>query len=194
MIKCHMGVLPVLYKCVILHVGAPLHTAGALLLLLALKHPEPAAVSNVPLFLFLFFTGNMLSRGWSFNTPGSITGMKGSCIIIPCSFTYSTDRPTGLRVIWYLYQSNGYPVVFDASQSAVGEFRDQTSLIGSVDGGNCSLKMQRLEMSHNKDRLYPWVDKNPITSYHTVGHTFYDKTTQLIVSGEYWDTFLLSFT
>ncbi|XP_030249186.1 uncharacterized protein LOC115567089 isoform X1 [Sparus aurata] len=132
--------------------------------------------------IYLRVKRNMLSRGWSFNTPGSITGMRGSCIIIPCSFTYSTDRPTGLRVIWYLYQSNGYPPVFDTSQSAVGEFRDITSLIGSVDGGNCSLKIQRLDMSHNKDRLYPWVDKNPITSYHTAGHTFYDKTTQLIVS------------
>uniref|UniRef100_A0A8C4EU50 Ig-like domain-containing protein n=1 Tax=Dicentrarchus labrax TaxID=13489 RepID=A0A8C4EU50_DICLA len=37
-------------------------------------------------------------------------------------------------------------------------------------------------MSHNQDRLYPWVDKNPITSYHTLGHTFYDKTSQIIVS------------
>ncbi|KAM8734355.1 uncharacterized protein AB9X84_023185 isoform 4-T4 [Acanthopagrus schlegelii] len=132
--------------------------------------------------IYLRVKRNMLSRGWSFNSPGSITGMRGSCIIIPCSFTYSTDRPTGLRVIWYLYQSSGYPPVFDASQSAVGEFRGITSLIGSVDGGNCSLKIERLDMSHNKDRLYPWVDKNPITSYHTVGHTFYDKTTQLIVS------------
>lgn len=57
MIKCRLGVLPVLYKCVILHVGAPLHTAGALLLLLTLKHPEPAGVSNVPLFYFFFLQG-----------------------------------------------------------------------------------------------------------------------------------------
>ncbi|XP_073340707.1 uncharacterized protein [Pagrus major] len=132
--------------------------------------------------IFLRVKRNMLSRGWSFTTPGSITGMRGSCIIIPCSFTYSADRPSDLRVIWYLLQSNRYPPVFDERQSVVGKFIGITSLIGSVGRGNCSLKIERLDMSHNKDRLYPWVDKNPITSYHTMGHTFYDKTTQLIVS------------
>lgn len=133
------------------------------------------------------FTGNMLSRGWSFTTPDSITGMRGSCIIIPCRFTYSISQPADLRVIWYLLQSNGYPPVFDERQNVISKFSGITSLIGSVGERNCSLKIERLEMSHNQDRLYPWVDKNPITSYHTVGHTFYDKTSQLIVLGRYLD-------
>ncbi|XP_027142177.1 myelin-associated glycoprotein isoform X2 [Larimichthys crocea] len=131
---------------------------------------------------FPLFTGNMLSRGWSFTTPGSITGMRGSCIIVPCSFSYSTSQPANLRVIWYLFQINGYPPVFDERQTVFSKFRGKTSLIGSVTERNCSLKIDRLEMSHNQDRIYPWVDKNPITSYHTVGHTFYDKTSLLIVS------------
>ncbi|KAK5862485.1 hypothetical protein PBY51_017876 [Eleginops maclovinus] len=92
---------------------------------------------------------NMLSRGWSFTTPNSITGMRGSCIVIPCTFTYSISQPSDLEV-----------------------------------ENNCSLKIERLDMSHNQDRLYPWVDKNPITSYHNLGHSFYDKTCQLIVSDE----------
>lgn len=133
------------------------------------------------------FTGHMLSRGWSFTTPDSITGMRGSCIIIPCRFTYSISQPADLRVIWYLLQSNGYPPVFDERQNVISKFSGITSLIGSVGERNCSLKIERLEMSHNKDRLYPWVDKNPVTSYHTVGHTFYDKTSQLIVLGRYLD-------
>lgn len=129
----------------------------------------------------------MLSRGWFFTTPDSITGMRGSCIIIPCRFTYSISQPADLRVIWYLLQSNGYPPVFDERQNVISKFSGITSLIGSVGERNCSLKIERLEMSHNQDRLYPWVDKNPITSYHTVGHTFYDKTSQLIVLGRYLD-------
>ncbi|XP_074510099.1 uncharacterized protein LOC141779249 isoform X2 [Sebastes fasciatus] len=124
---------------------------------------------------------NMLSRGWSFTTPRSITGMKGSCIIIPCTFTYSIAKPADLRVIWYLFQSNGYPPVFDERQNVISKFNGITILIGSVGEGNCSLKIERLEMSHNQDRLFPWVDKNPITSYHSLGHALYDKTSQLIV-------------
>lgn len=126
----------------------------------------------------------MLSRDWSFTTPSSITGMRGSCIIIPCRFTYKNSQPPNLRVIWYLYQSNGYPLVYDREQRVIPEFYGKTSLIGSVSGGNCSLKIEGLEMSHNQDRLYPWIDKDPITSYHNRDHSFYDKTTQLVVSGK----------
>lgn len=143
--------------------------------------------------MFLLFTGNMLFRGWSFTTPGSITGMRGSCIIIPCRFTYSTSKPAGLRVIWYLYQSNRYPPVYDQSQTVISKFYGITSLTGSVENSTCSLKIEKLEMSHNQDRFYPWIDKNPITSYHTMGQGFYDKTSQLIVLGKYLDTFIPSF-
>uniref|UniRef100_A0A3Q3XE84 Immunoglobulin V-set domain-containing protein n=1 Tax=Mola mola TaxID=94237 RepID=A0A3Q3XE84_MOLML len=95
-----------------------------------------------------------------------ITGMRGSCIIIPCRFSYSRSQPAGLRVIWYLL-TNGYSPVFDESQNVNSKFSGITSLTGSVRKGNCSLKIERLEMSHSQDRLYPWVDNNPITSYYT---------------------------
>ncbi|XP_068425817.1 uncharacterized protein, partial [Clinocottus analis] len=132
--------------------------------------------------LLPLFTGSMLSRGWSFTTPGSISGMRGSCIIIPCTFSYSISQPADLRVIWYLFQRNRYPAVFDEGQTIVSKFNGRTSLVGSVGERNCSLKIERLEMSHNKDRLYPWVDKNPITSYHGLGDAFEEKTSQLIVT------------
>ncbi|XP_028280942.1 uncharacterized protein LOC114448280 isoform X2 [Parambassis ranga] len=125
----------------------------------------------------------MLSRGWSFTTPGAITGLKGSCIVIPCNFIYTVSQPANLQVVWYLYQSNGYPAVFNQrDRNVISEFNGLTSLIGNVAEQNCSLKIQGLKMSHNQDRLYPWIDENPITSYYTMGHSFYDKTTQLIVS------------
>ncbi|XP_029307049.1 B-cell receptor CD22-like [Cottoperca gobio] len=126
--------------------------------------------------MFPLFTGNMLSRGWSFTTPGIITAMRGSCIIIPCTFTYSISQPADLRVVWYLYQSNGYPPVFDDRENIISKFNSITRVIGSVGERNCSLKIEKLDMSHNQDRLYPWIDKNPITSYHTLGQTFYEKT------------------
>lgn len=133
------------------------------------------------------FTGNMHSLGWSFSTPRSITGLKGSCVVIPCKFTYSTAQPNGLQVIWYMYQPNAYPAVFNERHTnVISKFNDRTSLIGSVADSNCSLKIDRLEMSHNLDRLYPWIDKNPITSYHSHDFSFYDKTTQIFVSGKHF--------
>lgn len=120
---------------------------------------------------------------WSFTTPRSITGMRGSCIIIPCQYTYTVSPPAGLRVKWYSLQGNQNLPVHDETQGVIAKFRRITTVVGSVETGNCSLKIEKLEMSHNQERLYPWLDKNPITSYHTEGQNLYDKTTQLIVSG-----------
>uniref|UniRef100_A0A667ZQ18 Ig-like domain-containing protein n=1 Tax=Myripristis murdjan TaxID=586833 RepID=A0A667ZQ18_9TELE len=106
--------------------------------------------------------------------------VTGSCVVIPCSFAYSTSQPPDLRVIWYLYQSQGHPSVYDNGQSTIDRFRRGTSVIGSVKERNCSLHIDRLEMLHNQDRVYPWVDKNPITSYHAFHQSFFDKTTLLV--------------
>nr|XP_014267520.2 uncharacterized protein LOC101486455 isoform X2 [Maylandia zebra] len=125
---------------------------------------------------------NILNLGWSFTAPATITGLKGSCLTIPCKFSYKNSQPKDLQVIWYLYQRNEYPAVYNQEGTVIRKFNGRTSLTGSVTEKNCSLKIERLEMSHNRDRLYPWIDKNAITSYHTKGHSFYDGSTELIVS------------
>ncbi|XP_056901509.1 uncharacterized protein LOC130532721 isoform X2 [Takifugu flavidus] len=124
---------------------------------------------------------NILSRGWYFTTPDSVTGMRGSCVFIPCRFTYTNSMPADLRVIWYLLQGNQYPPVYDERQDVISKYRGITSLTGSVGEQNCSLKINKLDEIHGQDRLYPWIDKNPITFYHMADHSFYDKTTQIII-------------
>uniref|UniRef100_A0A3P8RBQ1 Ig-like domain-containing protein n=1 Tax=Astatotilapia calliptera TaxID=8154 RepID=A0A3P8RBQ1_ASTCA len=125
---------------------------------------------------------NILNLGWSFTAPATITGLKGSCLTIPCKFSYKNSQPKDLQVIWYLYQRNEYPAVYNQEGTVIRKFNGRTSLTGSVTEKNCSLKIERLEMSHNHNQLYPWIDKNTITSYHTKGHSFYDGSTELIVS------------
>ncbi|XP_030225228.1 Schwann cell myelin protein [Gadus morhua] len=123
---------------------------------------------------------SILSRGWSYETPGSINGLVGSCAVIPCSFTYTSTRPSGLEVKWYLLQPDADPQVFPQKQGMAVKYAGRTSLPGSVSQGNCSLYIERLEMSLDQNRLYPWVDKNPITSYQD--HNLYDRTSQLRVT------------
>uniref|UniRef100_A0A674P8Y4 Immunoglobulin V-set domain-containing protein n=1 Tax=Takifugu rubripes TaxID=31033 RepID=A0A674P8Y4_TAKRU len=137
-------------------------------------------ITSVVCFFF-FLTGNILSRGWYFTTPDSVTGMRGSCVFIPCRFTYTNSMPADLRVIWYLLQGNQYPPVYDERQNVISKYRGITSLTGSVGEQNCSLKINKLDEIHGQDRLYPWIDKNPITFYHMADHSFYDKTTQIII-------------
>lgn len=102
--------------------------------------------------------------------------------------------PADLRVIWYLFNGNQYSPVFDERQNVNAKYRGKTSLTGAVRNQDCSLKIDKLDEIHGQDRLFPWIDKNPISSYHMEGFSFYDKTTQIVILGRYSDTPPLSFT
>ncbi|KAG7469194.1 hypothetical protein MATL_G00126390 [Megalops atlanticus] len=125
---------------------------------------------------------SMLSLGWSFSTPRRITGLLGSCLVIPCSFDYKSSLPSDLRVRWYQYASKGYPLVYDRGNpgSVIDVFRGKTDLYGSPAEKSCSLKISSLVRSHHGERLYTWVDPNPVSSFH--GHNFQDKTVELHVT------------
>lgn len=95
--------------------------------------------------------------------------------------------PAGLRVIWYLFQDNQYSPVFDERLNVISKYRGLTSLTGDFAKQDCSLRIDKLDKIHSQDRLFPWIDKNPITFYHMKDHSFYDKTTQIVILGRYLD-------
>ncbi|KAL0174937.1 hypothetical protein M9458_030905, partial [Cirrhinus mrigala] len=52
--------------------------------------------------------------GWKVRMPKDIHGLKGSCLVIPCSFNYTSNPPANpRRVVWYQWVSKGYPLVYD---------------------------------------------------------------------------------
>ncbi|KAJ8378942.1 hypothetical protein AAFF_G00233070 [Aldrovandia affinis] len=135
----------------------------------------------------------MFALGWSFSMPSQVTGLRGSCLVIPCRFEYSSTLPSPLRVLWYKYATGGYPVVYDQARpdNIIPEFRGKTNLYKiyqfqsmnrSPHNNMCSLKIYPLEMRHSGQQLYTWVDLNPISSYHR--HNYQDKTVQLVVTGD----------
>ncbi|XP_036453137.1 myelin-associated glycoprotein-like [Colossoma macropomum] len=115
----------------------------------------------------MFFKGSMFFRDWTFSMPNAIRGVRGSCVVIPCNFDFKTTPPPNVNVKWYKFSDTQYPLVYDQSaQNVITKFRGKTSLYGSPNEGNCSLKIQPLEMQHNQERLYPWMDPKPIETYH----------------------------
>ncbi|XP_026882287.2 uncharacterized protein LOC113587700 [Electrophorus electricus] len=124
---------------------------------------------------------SMFSRDWTFSMPKAITGLPGSCVVIPCSFDFKTSQPKNVKVKWYKFSSTEYPLVYgESTQNIIGSFRDKTSLFGAPNEGNCSLKIQPLEKQHNQERLYPWMDPNSIETYHR--EKYEDVTITLAVS------------
>ncbi|KAK2880771.1 hypothetical protein Q8A67_018039 [Cirrhinus molitorella] len=92
--------------------------------------------------------------------PKNIHGLKGSCLVIPCSFKYTSNAPKNPhRVVWYQYASHSYPLVYDPlhPKNVINKFRGKTSLYKNS-SNDCSLLIKNLELSHHGEKLYTWID------------------------------------
>nr|XP_033770552.1 sialoadhesin-like isoform X2 [Geotrypetes seraphini]XP_033770553.1 sialoadhesin-like isoform X2 [Geotrypetes seraphini]XP_033770554.1 sialoadhesin-like isoform X2 [Geotrypetes seraphini] len=113
------------------------------------------------------------TQTWSSWQPASIQAMKGSCVVIPCRFTYPGHRRTSREfdAAWYQYRSTGYPEVYNSKNSVQGEFKGRTSLSGDLGNSTCSLKIDNVRHS-DSDTYYTWIDpgSNNFKFYHTTTH------------------------
>ncbi|XP_056613101.1 uncharacterized protein LOC130428843 isoform X1 [Triplophysa dalaica] len=135
------------------------------------------------LLLCLIFEGFLLYEtfAWGVRMPHEIHGLKGSCLVIPCSFYYTSyppNRPD--RVVWYQWVSKGYPLVYDPwyPSYVIDKFREKTYLYGNPTNRECSLLIKRLDQSHHGEKLYAWIDPE------TVGkstYRFFDVTSTILV-------------
>ncbi|XP_034773293.2 sialic acid-binding Ig-like lectin 5 isoform X1 [Acipenser ruthenus] len=124
---------------------------------------------------------SVVCDAWTVEVPKKISALQDSCVIIPCSFSYSSNPPQSFIAVWYQYASRGYPVVYDGRNPSgvIDKFRGRTDLVGDVSGRDCSLKINNITRNDNGEKLYPWIDPDHI-SYRI--YTFYDKTVELAVT------------
>lgn len=131
----------------------------------------------------IFIVESMGSLDWSITMPSAITGVRGSCVVIPCSYEFKNLQHNMTNVKWYKLSTSGYLLVYDQStNNIINRFKGKTSLFGSSNGKNCSLKIEPLEMQHSQERLFPWMDPNSIESYHS--KNFDHETIVLEVTGK----------
>ncbi len=86
--------------------------------------------------------------GWSAVVNESVVGLSGSCVVIPCTFSYPANGKTytDFTGIWYKgrYESTVYNK--DTSK-IIASFQGRTSLIGDLHKNDCSLKISSLSSS-----------------------------------------------
>ncbi len=84
--------------------------------------------------------------GWSAVVNESVVGLSGSCVVIPCTFSYPANGKTytDFTGIWY----KGYSIVYHTDTSKIiASFQGRTSLIGDLHKNDCSLKISSLSSS-----------------------------------------------
>ncbi|XP_073719536.1 sialoadhesin isoform X1 [Misgurnus anguillicaudatus] len=132
----------------------------------------------------LLFQGVLLyeTLAWEVRMPTEIHGLKGSCLVIPCSYSYTSNPPTNPhRVVWYQWVSKGFPLVYDPwyPDSVIDKFRGKTDLYNPTNSDrDCSLLIKSVDPSHNGEKIYTWIDPENI-GWRT--YEFYDVTSTIIV-------------
>ncbi|XP_073671657.1 sialoadhesin-like [Paramisgurnus dabryanus] len=119
---------------------------------------------------------------WEVRMPTEIHGLKGSCLVIPCSYSYYSYPPTNpRRVVWYQYVWSGYPIVYDPRypDSVIDKFRGKTDIYRPKNSYlDCSLLIKSVNPSHNGEKLFAWIDPENIGKS---TYKFYDVTSTIIV-------------
>ncbi|XP_073671658.1 sialoadhesin-like [Paramisgurnus dabryanus] len=134
--------------------------------------------------IYLLFQGVLLyeTLAWEVRMPSEIRGLKGSCLVIPCSYSYTSNPPTKpRRVVWYQYVWSGYPIVYDPwyPDSVIYKFRGKTDTYNPKNSNrDCSLLIKSVDPSHNGEKLYTWIDPENIGKS---TYKFYDVTSTIIV-------------
>ncbi|KAJ8289567.1 hypothetical protein GJAV_G00002760 [Gymnothorax javanicus] len=114
---------------------------------------------------------------WTVTIPEQMSAVRGSCMVIPCSFTPPTAHKS-VKVTWYQYVKVGYPLVYSESKpkDVIQKFRGNTMLVGSPAMGNCSLKINTTRADHNDEKIYVWIEPNQFKNY------FYNKVVALKIT------------
>lgn len=87
---------------------------------------------------------------WGVSSPKNVQGLTGSCLLIPCIFSFPADVPVsnGITAIWYYdYSGSRQVVIHTGDPTQVSErFRGRAELMGNVDRKVCNLLLKDLKL------------------------------------------------
>ncbi|XP_056142153.1 sialic acid-binding Ig-like lectin 14 [Lampris incognitus] len=109
-------------------------------------------------FILSIYPGviEVYASSWTAQVPASVTGLQGSCVVIPCSFSYPepTTKITEFIGIW-MEQSEQTKIVYHPNDDQVmQEYRKRTELTGDLTKKNCSLKIDSLKLNDRKELYF----------------------------------------
>uniref|UniRef100_A0A8U7P7Z4 Sialic acid binding Ig like lectin 1 n=1 Tax=Corvus moneduloides TaxID=1196302 RepID=A0A8U7P7Z4_CORMO len=83
---------------------------------------------------------------WGVSYPESLQAVGGSCLVVPCTFSYPADVTTtdGIVAIWYKDYDGQKTLVFHSTtpQDVDAHFRGRAQLLGDPMARNCTLLLQ----------------------------------------------------
>ncbi|XP_016067565.1 PREDICTED: sialoadhesin [Miniopterus natalensis] len=85
---------------------------------------------------------------WGVSSSPAVQGVKGSCLIIPCIFSFpdNVEVPHGITAIWYYDYSGNRQIVYHSEnpQQVEARFRGRAQLLGNSEHRVCNLLLKDL--------------------------------------------------
>ncbi|XP_010609300.1 sialoadhesin isoform X4 [Fukomys damarensis] len=104
------------------------------------------------ILLQLFIFASVFRPGqpsWGVSSPDGVQGVKGSCLVIPCTFRFPADVevPSGITAIWYYDYAGSRRVVSHSASPELVEshFHGRAQLLGDISHRACSLMLSDLQ-------------------------------------------------
>uniref|UniRef100_A0A8C3KSG0 Sialic acid binding Ig like lectin 1 n=1 Tax=Calidris pygmaea TaxID=425635 RepID=A0A8C3KSG0_9CHAR len=82
---------------------------------------------------------------WGVTYPESLWGVRGSCVLVPCTLSYPDNVAAndGIVAIWYKDYNNQKTLVYhSAAQEVDAHFRGRAQLLGDPAARNCTLLLR----------------------------------------------------
>nr|XP_008531834.1 PREDICTED: sialoadhesin [Equus przewalskii] len=95
---------------------------------------------------------------WGVSSPQEVQGVKGSCLLIPCVFTFPdrVEVPNGITSIWYYDYSSSRKVASHSAKPELVEsrFHGRTQLVGDAEDKVCNLLLKDLQLEDSGSYNY----------------------------------------
>ncbi|XP_044604050.2 sialoadhesin isoform X1 [Equus asinus] len=95
---------------------------------------------------------------WGVSSPQEVQGVKGSCLLIPCVFTFPdrVEVPNGITSIWYYDYSSSRKVASHSANPELVEsrFHGRTQLVGDAEDKVCNLLLKDLQLEDSGSYNY----------------------------------------
>ncbi|XP_036439353.1 uncharacterized protein LOC118816862 [Colossoma macropomum] len=137
-------------------------------------HYTSLAPHTVLLFLWIMFTLLSTSKAVKFSVlvPNSVSAVLGSSVVLPCELSPSYDAET-FEFRWYRNKDYDNPILLYENlkvQENAGDpqYRGRVSLMGELERGNVSLKLENLTVADNGEYMCnvespQWYDRANIS-------------------------------
>ncbi|XP_035772302.1 myelin-associated glycoprotein-like, partial [Neolamprologus brichardi] len=87
------------------------------------------------------------ASSWTADVPSSVKGLRGSCVVIPCSYDYPAGEHQKVNIFTGISKTTERDqVIYHATESKILEqYGRRTNLVGNIREKNCSLMIQNLQ-------------------------------------------------